>query len=244
MSRLDRKIARSVVVRTARLRVPRAVVSISFDDIPVSAATVGARILEQENVRGTFFVASNLLSKRFGPWQFADMAQVVGLHEAGHEIGCHTRSHADGQILAPRDLQDDIERNCASLTCAMPGLQIETFAYPYGSVGCRQKPRVMDLFRSARGTHPAVNLPKLDTGQLGSYTLNDANTPQERLRELLAEAIANNGWLILHTHDVADNPTPEGCSPGLLRQAIRLSREAGCPVLPIKDVITKFTSVA
>ena len=80
LPRLDRKLARSVLRRPATLQANRTVVTFSFDDIPRQAASVGAKILEQEGVHGTFFIAAGMLGKRFGPWQFAEMDDIVELH--------------------------------------------------------------------------------------------------------------------------------------------------------------------
>lgn len=237
LPRLDRKLARTVLRRPAALQVDRTVVTFSFDDIPRQAATVGARVLEDAGIRGTFFIAAGLLGKRFGPWQFAEMEDIVKLHAAGHEIGSHTFSHPDCQRLSPTDLQKEIDSNAAALNAAMPDLELQSFAYPYGSVGCLQKHALLHEFACSRGTHPDINTRHLDIGQLNSFTLNDDKTPVARIKQLIDEATAASGWLMFHTHDVCDRPTSEDCSPGLLRAAIEVAQSAGCTVLPVREAL-------
>ena len=239
MPLLDRKLARSVLRRPATLRADRTVVTFSFDDIPRQAATVGAEILEDAGVRGTFFIAAGLLGKRFGPWQFAEMDDIVKLHASGHEIGSHTFSHPDCQRLSTTALREEIAQNAAALKTAMPDLELHSFAYPYGSAGCLQKGALLHEFACSRGTHPDINAPQLDIdiGQLNSFTLNDSKTPVARIKELINETTAVNGWLMFHTHDVCDAPTPKDCTPGLLRAAVEIAQSAGCIILPIREAL-------
>lgn len=237
LPRLDRKLARTFVRRGAQLSAKRAIVTFSFDDISCNAATVGAKILEDEGVQGTFFVAAGLLGKQFGPWQFAEMSGIVALHEAGHEIGGHTFSHPDCQSLSKAELEAEAAQNAAALQAAMPKLHVESFAYPYGSVGCRQKLAMMGKFACSRGTHPDINTRDLDLAQLNSFTLNDQGTPVARIGELIGKTKAARGWLMFHTHDVCAEPTSEDCTPEILRAAIQLAKEADCEVLPIRDAM-------
>lgn len=237
LPRLDRKLARSIVRRPATLRSEQTIVTFSFDDIPKQAATLGAKILEDADVRGTFFIAAGLLGKSFGPWHFAEMNDVVKLHAAGHEIGSHTYSHPDCQRLSATALLAEITQNATILESAMPNLELASFAYPYGSVGCRQKHALMHEFACGRGTHPDINAQHLDIGQLNSFTLNDDKTPAARIQELISETSMANGWLMFHTHDICDKPTAEDCSPSLLSTAVKLAKAANCLVLPIREVL-------
>ncbi|MFT5511106.1 MAG: peptidoglycan/xylan/chitin deacetylase (PgdA/CDA1 family) [Hyphomicrobiaceae bacterium] len=237
LPRLDRKLARTIVRRPATLHSERAIVTFSFDDISRNAATVGAKILEDEDARGTFFVAGGLMGKQFGPWQFAELPEIVALHTAGHEVGSHTLSHPDCQLLSRAGLRDETAKNAAILEAAMPGLKLASFAYPYGSVGCWQKRMMMQEFACSRGTHPDINAKHFDIGQLNSFTLNDERTPVARIAKLIEQTKAASGWLMFHTHDVCEAPTPEDVSPALLRAALELARAADCQILPIRDAM-------
>ena len=65
-------------------------VSFTFDDVPASAYTNGAAILEDHGLRGTFYIASGTLGETDTDWRVIDRDQVRALHDRGHEIGCHT----------------------------------------------------------------------------------------------------------------------------------------------------------
>jgi peptidoglycan/xylan/chitin deacetylase (PgdA/CDA1 family) len=74
---------------------------LTFDDGGRSAATHTAPILERRGWRGHFFVTTD----RIGTDGFLDRGQVSALHEAGHVVGSHGRTHRaltgldDGEVL-------------------------------------------------------------------------------------------------------------------------------------------------
>jgi peptidoglycan/xylan/chitin deacetylase (PgdA/CDA1 family) len=65
-ARVSNRLARHF--RAAPLRLPgnAPMVSFTFDDVPKSAATVGATILEEYGGRATFYVAGSLVSQWSG----------------------------------------------------------------------------------------------------------------------------------------------------------------------------------
>ncbi len=77
-------------------------VSFTFDDVPDSAYTNGAAVLEQHGVRGTFYIATGTLGAADSHWRVIGRDQVRALHERGHEIGCHTFSHVGVDRLDAR----------------------------------------------------------------------------------------------------------------------------------------------
>jgi hypothetical protein len=54
---------------------------------------------------------------------------------------------------------------------------------------------------------------------------------------LLEKTSAKNGWLVLYTHDVDENPSPFGCSPSLFEAAVRLTAESGFDVMTVRDAV-------
>lgn len=133
--RLGRLAALLAQPRVGVLTAERPLVSFTFDDIPDSAASVGAAILEANGVAGTFYIASGWLDRSFGPWRFADQAALSRLLDRGHEIGCHTRSHPDVQRVAPDALAAELDGNAASLATIDSRISLKNFAYPFGGPG-------------------------------------------------------------------------------------------------------------
>src|ERR1700742_3510772 len=111
-TKVSHRLARHFRVQPFRLRNTAPMVSFTFDDIPKSAATTGAEILERHGVRGTFYVSGDLLGKKSSPhWEAADAPDIAGLHRKGHEIGCHTFSHRRTCDLDAASLAAEIEQN-------------------------------------------------------------------------------------------------------------------------------------
>jgi peptidoglycan/xylan/chitin deacetylase (PgdA/CDA1 family) len=86
-------------------------VSFTFDDVPNSAYTNGARILGNYDIRGTFYVASGTCGSWDTHWRVIDRTQVSLLHSLGHEIGCHTFSHARVDELDARTTEEECRQN-------------------------------------------------------------------------------------------------------------------------------------
>jgi peptidoglycan/xylan/chitin deacetylase (PgdA/CDA1 family) len=212
-------------------------VSFTFDDVPKSAATTGARILNEFNARGTFYIAGGLVDKWSGNWTGLSDADIVGLHRGGHEIGCHTFSHPRAVDLDATAMITEIEQNRRYLLALDPSIRLENFAYPYGLASPSHKRQLGNYFHSSRGIRPGVNSGKVDLQLLRSTPLIDRQIDLEGIDRAFDEAIAKNGWLIFYSHDVETAPSPYGCSPSLLRHALDAASRRNIPVLSIADAL-------
>ena len=205
--------------RIFRLRNEAPMVSFTFDDIPKSAATTGAGILEDHGARGTFYVSGGLVGTTSSPnWEAVEVADIIALHRRGHEIGCHTFSHRRACDLDAAAMAEEIEQNRRYLQSVDPSIKVENFAYPfgYGSFGRKQPAQgrvpVLPQHRAGREhRHRGPAIPPRDALD------RQAHRPRRNQRAL-DETQNNNGWLIFYSHDVADAQslwlfagTPEPC---------------------------------
>src|SRR5215471_13969518 len=101
-----------------RLRAP--IATISFDDFPRSAWTVGGQILESYGVRGTYFVSAAFSPDRLRREPahgitpgvtYYELDDLAAAYERGHEIGCHTFDHIRAPELTNSALEESIARN-------------------------------------------------------------------------------------------------------------------------------------
>ena len=53
------------------------------------------------------------------------------------------------------------------------------------------------------------------------------------------EAQTANGWLIFYTHDVADEPSPYGCTPALLRHALEAAAHRQIPAMSVANALQR-----
>jgi peptidoglycan/xylan/chitin deacetylase (PgdA/CDA1 family) len=236
-ARIGNKLARHLRATRFTLRNNGPMVSFTFDDAPVSAATRGAAMLEEYDARGTFYVSGGLIDSWSGNWTTISADDVVDLHRRGHEIACHTFSHARATDLTAAAMAAELENNRNYLLSLDRSIQIENFAYPYGTGSVLRKGQLGKMFRTSRGVLPGVNSGTVDLQYLRSSPLIDREMDADGIERVLDEAVATNGWLIFYSHDVEDEPSPYGCTPALLRHALDATARRKMPVLSVAEAL-------
>jgi peptidoglycan/xylan/chitin deacetylase (PgdA/CDA1 family) len=238
-ARLSNRLARHLFAAPMQLRGNPPMVSFTFDDIPLTAATVGAPMLEDFGGRGTFYVAGGLVNRHTDQGESIDSGGIVRLHRSGHEIACHTFSHRRAIDLDAAAMAAEIAQNRHYLEGLDASIKLENFAYPYGLATVARKRQLTNNFRSARGILPGVNSGTIDLQFLRSTPLIDKDIDRAGVDRAFDEAIATNGWLIFYTHDVADTPSPWGCTPGLLRHALDAAKRRNMPMVSVAEALRR-----
>jgi peptidoglycan/xylan/chitin deacetylase (PgdA/CDA1 family) len=209
----------------------RPMLSFSFDDAPLTAATDGAALLEARGLRGTYYVSGGLAGTQAPMGICAKGDDYRRLAQAGHEIACHTFSHLDcGQAPGDQALAD-VEYNAQAL--ADWGLQAPaSFAYPYGDVSTGPKQALASRFSTMRALHHGVIEMGTDLNQTPAVGIEgpDGEAVAGRWMET---ALSRRAWLILYTHDVSDEPSPWGCTPRVLSALIDDALVAGFEVTTV-----------
>ena len=231
-AKLRRRTVRLAARRPARAP-RRPMLSFAFDDVPASAVETGAGILEQRGLKGSFYVAAALAGADAPTGPMAGADAVRRLAEAGHEIGCHTYSHLDCGQATAHDAVEDVARNGETL--AMWGLpRPTTFAFPYGDVAPATKRALAGRFALLRALHQGLITAGADLNQAPSVGVEGPDGEALALRWLdrLAERPA---WLILTTHDVADEPSEWGCTPATLARLVDTALAVGIEVVTVAE---------
>jgi peptidoglycan/xylan/chitin deacetylase (PgdA/CDA1 family) len=242
----DRSIKGKVIRNWARLRHQkplavspgRAMISFSFDDAPLTAATVGAEILESRGLRGTYYASAGLAGTEAPMGVCAQADDYLRLAENGHEIACHTYSHLDCGRASAQDAADDVARNLAAFAdWGLP--EPESFAYPYGDVSQGPKGALAPTFTNLRGLHHGLIDQGCDMNQSPSVGI-EGPAGEVAAWKWLAEAEAKKSWLILYTHDVRPDPSPWGCTPHAFTALIDAALGAGFEVGTVGQVARKL----
>jgi peptidoglycan/xylan/chitin deacetylase (PgdA/CDA1 family) len=229
--------------RAAPHRLPAAhapVVSFTFDDAPDSAAGAGAALLEEHGGRGTFYLAGSLIDQPGDHWHGLTNDAIVRLHQAGHEIACHTFSHRRAVDLDHAAMAREIEQNRNYFHGLDPSIRLENFAYPYGLASVWRKPQLGKTFRSARGILPGVNRDVIDLQFLRASPLVDCEIDTAGVDRYFDEAVASGGWLIFYGHDVVEAPSPYGCTPALLRHALKAAEKRNVPIVTVAEALRRI----
>jgi peptidoglycan/xylan/chitin deacetylase (PgdA/CDA1 family) len=234
--------ARNLPMTRVRSQLECAVASVTFDDFPKSAWINGGPILDGFKARATYYVAGSFCGHHYNGIEYFDADDLLAVQAAGHELGSHTFSHVNVPTISSSELLKDAKRNSDFVRDILVDTRLSSFAYPYGVVSVRTKLLFSRLFPSCRGNTPGVNGRTVDLGQLSAVPLYSSTCGPDVVERLVAEAKAVNGWIIFYSHDVSDNPTPWGCTPGLLEKTLRLLKNAQISVLPVKHALARTTS--
>ncbi len=238
--RVSNRLARHFRASAHRLVAHAPMVSFTFDDAPDSAASRGAPLLEDHGGRGTFYLAGSQVSQPSDHWLGLSEDAILALHHGGHEIACHTFSHRRAVDLDQAAMAKEIEQNRNYFLALDPSIRLENFAYPYGLASIRHKAQLAETFRSARGILPGVNRDVIDLQFLRAVPLIEHDTTIDDVDRAFDEAVASGGWLIFDGHAVADRPSPYGCSPALLRHALKAAQMRNMPILTVAEALHRI----
>lgn len=235
--KVSHRLAMHVHVDLFRLRNDTPMVSFTFDDLPKSAVTTGAELLEAYGARGTFYVSGGMVAVGTADWAAGDAEDVLSLHRRGHEIGCHTFSHLRVCDLDAARLSEEIARNRSYFRSLDSSIETQTFAYPFGYGSFARKQQLKDAFRACRSIVPGVNSGLVDMQFLRAMPLIDGQIERDEIERAFDQAQSSSGWLIFYGHDVADQPSPYGCSPALLDHALEAASRRKIPACTVAEAL-------
>lgn len=237
-TRIRRRLARHLPTKPFAMRNDAPLVSFTFDDVPESAYANGAAILDDYGIRGTFYIAAGTCGATDTYWRVIGRDQVRDLYARGHEIGCHTFSHAAVDELSAQATAQECRRNLDAMRELCPSVTMTNFCYPLGCVSLPRKLQLQKHFDTCRGIYEGVNSGVVDLGLLRVIELYDRTLTDDKLRHVLSRARDRNGWVIFYAHDVAQQPTHMGCTPALLRATIEAVRARRMPCLSIREALS------
>lgn len=244
MSRLAeavrRRIAGTIKTRALRVRPKRGIVSFTFDDAPQSSLTNGARLLESAGACGTYYVAGELVDGENQGRPYLTRGDLARLNERGHELACHTFSHARVANLSASEFGSELDENQRFIAGACGDVRLTSFAFPFGDVSPARKLQAQGRFASCRGIRPGVNRGHADLGLLKAVAIYGRSRDDAALRDWLEETERHRGWLILYTHDVENNPTEWGATIDQLDATISACVARGLEVLTVRNALGRL----
>ncbi len=237
LSTLRRKIAsrlaRHVALERRRLVNVGPMVSFTFDDAAISAGLTGAERVEKMGGRATYYIASGLIGRNDCGFALVGRDSVRELHLRGHEIGLHGHAHRAAGAFSAQDFRDDLQQNRDWLEAIHDGIRPTNFAYPYGLASFARKRQLYGLVASSRSVAPGVIAGDFDPQFLRCVELADERLTPDRLACYLDAAVRSTGWLIFCSHDIADQPSSYGCTPGLFQRALDGAASRGVEIVTI-----------
>lgn len=231
--KLRRRLIRLAHRRPAKVALERPMVSFSFDDAPATACEAGAKALEKRGLRGTYYFAAGLTGREGPSGRVGVGKDVRRLHEAGHEIACHTHSHLDCGQASLEVAIADVDRNAEHLA-AWGVSELQNFAYPFGDVAGPAKTALAGRFKTLRALHHGLIADGADLNQAPAVGI-EGEDGESVANAWLDKAKARKAWLILYTHDVADEPSQWGCTTSALERLIDRAVAEGFDVVTVAE---------
>jgi peptidoglycan/xylan/chitin deacetylase (PgdA/CDA1 family) len=182
---------------------PRPQISITFDDIWLTAADWGAKELEKRNWRGSFYVTARFAQRPEAI--YASPTHLQRLVQAGHEIGSHSSTHPLLSSLNSSEIIHELHNSQKYLQDVGLG-EVQGLAYPFGDFSEAVETESFRFYKYVR-----TSLAGLNDHQTNPYRLKilaiTRDTTDAELTQWIDQAIATSTWLILLFHDLNDIPT-------------------------------------
>jgi peptidoglycan/xylan/chitin deacetylase (PgdA/CDA1 family) len=212
-------------------------ISFTFDDFPRSALLTGGAILNRFGVAGTYYAAFGLMGQDspVGPIFVPEDLEI--LTGQGHELGCHTFGHFNAATTSPDVFERSILENQQALNHYVPGTSFRTFAYPLYPPRPENKRRTGRHFLGCRCGNQNINERVADLNYLSAFFIEKSRNDPAAIENIIERNRVSNGWLIFATHDVAEKPSPWGCSPELFEHVVAQAVNSGARILPVVQAL-------
>ena len=218
-------------------------ISFTFDDFPRSALNAGGSILNHYGVAGTYYVSLGLLGKDSPSGELCSVGDLKMLLEHGHELGCHTFTHCDSWDTEPDDFGDAIRRNRRALQDLIPGAEFKSFSYPRSEPRPTTKREASKYFLCCRAGGQSLNVGAADLNQLTAFFLEKKRDCIQEIKNLIDRNRELRSWVIFATHDIAENPSPYGCSPEFFEEVVRYAVDSGARILPVAQAMDAIRGI-
>ena len=239
IDRIGNRLIWEIASKRRRVETQVPLVSFTFDDVPDTALTHGAGILEKYAARGTFYIAGGLAGTKEPDRRLIDADGCTELFRRGHEIGCHTFSHHRVRKYG-RGLGADLDRSARFLREIGITRPATNFAFPYNAAWPLARNTLADRFETCRGAGEAINRGLVDPLMLKAVEIRQPEDHALDLTGWIDDVATDPGWLIFFTHDIAEEPTPYGCTPATFDHLVRHCVEKGCRIVTVEAAVREL----
>jgi len=212
-----------------------ALMSITFDDGPLSIYTRALPLLESKGVKATAYIVPTWLSLT----DYMNWDQVRELQEAGWVIGSHSMTHRKLPTLADSSLDYELRQSQVELQSR--GFPARHFAVPncnYDDNVVESLKHYYDTNRICDGINPAPA--EADPYRLLSF-LSYSWRALFTYRSFIDSAIALHGWCIMTNHEIAVDCTSDvWClTTQMLSDVVDYAREKRVKLVTIDEILGK-----
>ena len=167
------------------------------DDGKAEVRSVLKPILDEYNIKATIAI----ITDRLGQERYLDDGDVIDLHNAGHDIVSHSKTHPDFRTLTDAQLRTELEDSKIYLEAL--GIPQKHIMYPYGRTNDRVLSTIREYYESGCGTAPGINPHPIMTYQLrrvGVGVYGPTPYKLETYKKYVDETIRLGGMCLFMTH--------------------------------------------
>ena len=169
-----------------RINTNEKVIALTFDDGPSEMADTILSILDQQNIKATFFLIGDSIQQNF--------SKTVRIVTAGHEIGNHSYTHDRLIFKSYKTIQEEIQQTDALIRKAGYDKDIH-FRPPYG-----KKFLVLPYYLKS-------NNRKTIMWDIGPDILPEVASDSKKITEHIVNNANNGSIVILHAMNKANRQT-------------------------------------
>jgi len=192
----------------------KAACSLTFDDGTLDQYVLAFPELQKRKLKATFFLITRY--RKRGYWNDGETKrrlfswdQARQIREAGHEIGSHTRTHAD--LKKKKELvRWEMVGSLSRLKREIPSLEGVTFAWPYWRNSEESREIAAEYYLAARaGTGLVKNYGSMfETRKINLFSVDSLGMrggQQNQPWQLQSERVyREGGWVVLCFHGIDD----------------------------------------
>lgn len=239
--RLNDSISRRFPLRPFCLPANERIITFTFDDVPDTAESAGAAILDKHGAHGTFYIAGSMVGTKERERNLITLEGCRKLVEGGHELGCHTYNHLKVPYFGAGEIAADLDRNTAYLDAFEPNRGMpRNFAYPYCASSMMTRRLFADRYATCRGGGNRINRGMIDLAFLQAVEIRQPDDGAARQTRWIDDLSANPGWLVFYTHDISDTPTEFGCRPETFERLVSHAVKSGATILSVREAVARL----
>lgn len=220
----------------------RGLVSLTFDDGWRNIYTNGLPALKKYGLPSTQYLNSDPIVGGYPDYMTYQM--VKDFAAAGHELGWHTRSHADITTLTAANLTTQLTIPQAFLSGLGQSASVfKNFASPYGAYNPTSVASVMSKYQTHRSTDVGYNAKDtFDAKNIKVQNITNATTPAD-VQNWVNQAIANKTWLVIVYHEVSTSPNDPtyAVTPANLDAELNIIKQSGVTVKTLEQALAEIT---
>ncbi|PID31726.1 hypothetical protein CR970_04250 [Candidatus Saccharibacteria bacterium] len=213
----------------------RPLLTLTFDDGHEDNYKTALPMMQQYGYKSTQCYATVFLEGQ--SQQIIDGARAF--YDAGHEICSHTVTHPFLTTLSAADVEYELQHSRQYLESLFEGYSVSNFASPYGDYNAAVKQAIGQHYGSHRSVDEGFNSKdNFDIYNIRVQNIFDT-TSAEQVAAWIAQAQADNTWLVLVYHRVADDPGTFDSYTNVFAEHLEVIDRSGIAVQTYRDALAE-----